>query len=318
MKKSRKIQTWWDIYICLHEKGRAHISEICKKMRYTGRGKNRDTISRYLGEAFEKGIITKPRLTLANHEGNTLYAYLLKCPDKRTAFFEILKQNPSVLYIALLNGDYQLLFTSHSDQILLKCPHIMSPIFTPIYTVPKGYNLSEQQCLDIITKYTYEEGVLPRPVLPPLNWDHLDWQIYNAFRMDFRQSLKKVANNLDITYETARLHLYNRIVPQTIQFVGFFPQGIENYSHLFFLAKTSCERSLVSVLSRLQTSCLIWPLQSYLICYVYFQNLSIFLKSIYNLEKKKIFKEYLFLFPLEHFESGLARPRKSSADASVE
>lgn len=317
MKKSRKIQTWWDIYICLHENGRAHIGEICKKMRYTGRGKNRDTISRYLNEAFEKGIITKPRLTLANHEGKTLYAYLLKCPDKRTELFETLKQDPRVLYIALLNGDYQLLFTSHSDQLSLQQPHIISPIFTPMYTVPKGWNCSEQQCLDTITRYTYRKGILSRPVLNPLDWDLLDWRIYNILRMDLRQSLQKVAQTLNTTYETIRLHLYNKILPQTIQFVGFFPQGIENYSHLFLLVKTSCERSLVSVLSKLQTSCLIWPLQSYLICYVYFHNLSIFLKSIFSLEKKKVFEEYNFLLPMKYHESGASRPRKTSTFSST-
>lgn len=303
MKKSRKIQTWWDIYTCLHENGRMHIGEVCRKIRYTGRGKNRDTISRYLNEAFEKGIITKPRLTLANHEGSTLYAYLLECAGNRTKLFETLETHPDILYISLLNGDYQLFFTSRSDQILLEYPHTLSPIFTPIYTVPGGYNRSEQKCLDMITSYTYEEGMLPRDVLPPLDWDVLDWEIYNALRMDLRESLKKVAETLDTTYETIRLRLHNKILPQTIQFVGFFPQGLENYSHLFFLVRTPCERSLVSALSKLQTSCLIWPLQDALLCLVYFQNLNIFLRAIFNLEKRKIFREYYLLFPLEYFES---------------
>lgn len=318
MKKSRKIQTWWDIYGCLHENGRVHIGEICRKMQYTGRGKNRDTISRYLSEAFEEGIITNPRLTLANHEGSTLYAYLLKCPERKTELFETLRKYPEVLYIALLNGDYQLFFTSHSDQVSLQCPFVMSPIFTPLYTVPQGWNRSEQQCLDIITHYTYEESTLLRKVLSPLDWDLLDWKIYSAFRMDLRQSLKKVAGTLNTTYETIRLHLHNKVLPQTIQFVGFFPQGLLNYSHLFFLVETPCEKSFVSALSKLQTSCLVWPLQDKLMCLLYFQNLNIFLDAIFDLEKKKIFREYYFLLPLKYFESGAAGSGEPAAFSSAE
>jgi len=309
MEKLRKIQTWWDIYTCLHENGRAHIGEVCKKMKYTGRGKNRDTISRYLNEAFEKGIITRPRLTLANHEGSTLYAYLLKCTEKRTELFEILRKHPEVLYIVLLNGDYQLFFTSRSNQVLLPCPHEVSPIFTPIYTMPGGWNRSEQQCLNAVTSHIYEEGTLSRSVFDPLDWDPLDWQIYNVFRMDLRQNLKKVAENLRVSYETIRLHLYGKILPQTIQFLGFFPRGLQNYSHIFFLVKTPYERSFISALSKLQTSCTIWPLQSHLICMVYFQHLNLFLDTLFNLEKRKIFKEYYFLLPVEFDESRPSRER---------
>jgi DNA-binding Lrp family transcriptional regulator len=304
MKKSRKVQTWRDIYTCLHENGRAHINEICKKIKYTGRGKNRDTISQYLHEAFEKGIITRPRLTLANHEGNTVFGYLVNCKDNRTEFFRQLKSHPEILYIALLNGEYQIFFTAHSRDISLSYQYEVSPIFTPLYTFPEGWNYSEMQCLETIRHLTYEEGMLSRPVLGPLDWSHLDRDIYNIFRMDLRQSLRKVAENLDITYETARLHLYERILPHAIQSIGFFPKGLLNYSHLFFLVKTSCEKSLVAALSKLQTSCLIWPLQNHLICVVYFQHLNLFLNTIFNLEKRKIFKEYYFLLPLEYYETG--------------
>jgi hypothetical protein len=302
MKKSRKIQTWWDIYTCLHENGRAHIGEICRKIRYTGRGKNRDTISRYLHEAFEKGIITRPRLTLANHEGSTLYAYLLTCTEKRTELFRTLSQNSDVMYMALLSGDYQLFFTSRSDQIPLSCPHEISPIYTPVYTFPDGWNRSEEQCLNVLTQHTYRKSTLPREVLAPLDWEPLDWLIYNAFRMDVRRNHREVAEYLGTTYETIRLHLHKKVLPQTIQSVGFFPQGLPNYSNLFFLVETPCERSFISALSKLQTSCIIWPLQDHLLCMIYFQNLNIFFDSVFNVEKSKIFERYNFLFPLKHFE----------------
>lgn len=316
MKNSRKIQTWWDIYLSLHENGRIHIGEICRRMKYTGRGKNRDTISRYLNEAFEKGIITKPQLTLANHKKSTLYVYLLQCKENRTKIFNALKTHPDVLYMALLNGDYQILFTSRSNQVSPACSHTISPIFTPVYTSPQGWSYSEQQCLNIITDYTYTENTLSRTVRRPLDWDPLDWKIYNTFRLDLRMSLKDAAALLNASYETIRLRL-NKILPQTIQIVGFFPQGMGNYTNLFFLIKTPCERSFVSVLSKLQTSCLIWPLQDHLLCLVYFQNLSIFFKSVYNLEKKKIFDEYRFLFPLEYFDRELAWRRESSTNSST-
>lgn len=305
MKKSRKIQTWYDVYLCLHENGRAHIGDICKKINYTGRGKNRDTISQYLNEAFEKSIITRPRLTLANHEGDTLYAHLLSGVDNRIELFEKLRKHPRVLYVSLLNGDYQLFFTSHARHVSLPYQCETSPIFTPLYTVPGGWNHSEHKCLKMIISHLYEENKLPRPVCSPLDWEPLDWEIYNVLRMNVRESLKKAAQTLNTTYETIRLHLQTRVLPQTIQFVGFFPQGLQNYSHLIFLVKTPCEQSFVSALSKLQTSCLIWPLQTSLMCFVYFQNLNIFLKTIFILEKKKIFKEYYFLFPLKYSESGV-------------
>ena len=288
--------------MCLHENGRAHIGDICRKIKYTGRGKNRDTISRYLNEAFENYIITKPRLTLANHEGSTLYAYLLKCPESRTQTYEALMQHPEVLYAALLYGDYHIFFTSRSNTIPLSCLYEMSPIFTPIYTFPDGWNRSERQCLDIITHYTFEDSILPREVFPPLKWDPLDWQIYNACRMDIRFNLRTIAESLNTTYETVRQHFYKNVLPQTIQCVGFFPQGLFNYSVLYFLVKTPHEHSLVSALSKLQTSCVIWPLRNHLVCMLYFQKLDYFLSTIYLLEKKKIFERYYFLFPLEYFE----------------
>lgn len=300
MKKARKIQTWWDIYWCLHENGRMSIGEICRSIRYTGRGKNRDTIGRYMQEAFQTGIITRPRLTLANHDESTLYTYLLNCPGKRTEFFEKLKTHPDVFYIVLLDGDFQIFFTSYSSEISLPCQYMVSPIFTPLYTIPEGWSRSEQQCLNTITSHSYEKGILPRPIYKKLDWDPLDWHIYNTLKMDFRQSLTKVAETLNISHETIRLHLHKKILPHTIQSVGFFPKGLQNYSHLLFLVKTPCEKSFVSALSKLQTSCLVWPLENHIFCMVYFQHLNLFLNVMFNLERKGVFEEYNFLLPLKY------------------
>lgn len=304
MKNPRKIQTWWDIYLCLHENGRARITDICRKINYTGRGKNRDTIRQYLNEAFEKGIITRPRLTLENHEGSTLYAYLVKGVESRTELFEQLTKNEDILYMTLLNGEYQLFFTSHSPSISVPYHCELSPIFRPLYTRPDGWNASEQECMDVVITQPYKAGSLPRRVLGPLDWDALDWQIYTILRRDMRKSLKEVAELLNTTYETVRLHLFEKVLPSTLQSVGFFPKGFINYSHVFFLAKTPCEHSFVTALSKLQTSCLVWPLEDRLMCLVYFQNLNFFLKTIFLLEKREIFREYYFLLPLEYLESG--------------
>lgn len=300
MENSRKMQTWWDIYRCLHKNGRMRIGEICRKIKYTGRGKNRDTISKYLHEAFETDIITKPQLTLANHEESTLYTYLLSCPSKRIEFFEKLKKHPDVFYIVLLDGDFQIFFTSYSSEISMPCRYMVSPIFTPLYTIPEGWSCSEQQCLMTILSHSYEKGILPRPVYEKLDWEPLDWQIYDMLKMDLRQSLTKIARILNISYETIRLHLYKKILPRTIQSVGFFPKGLQNYSHLLFLVKTPCEKRFVSALSKLQTSCLVWPLENHLLCMVYFQHLNLFLSVMFNLERKGVFEEYNFLLPLKY------------------
>ena len=157
-------------------------------------------------------------------------------------------------YVILLSG-CDFFVTSREKQVDLAKHELeieeKSRFYTPVYTIPKGWNNRVDDALRNFIASDFEKGFISREVYGMLGWSALDWQIYNCLKGDVRQKFTAVAQNVGVYSQTVKRHFYDEVLPQCVAAHYFFPQGYDFYRQMFLKIESEYETGIVKALETL-------------------------------------------------------------------
>jgi hypothetical protein len=175
-----------------------------------------------------------------------------------------------------------------------------SCVYTPIYTVPRSWNLSEEKALQNFLNHPFEKGPVERDVYRDLGWDDLDWKIYELMRLNIRQKWVRISQKTGVFLSTVKRHFDQKIHPKCITVHEFFPKGSNYYELLILRAKSKYERTLTEAFKELPCTNVIFPLESELILFWYHENTKEILKTLEKIEEIGVLDTYHLFNPVMH------------------
>jgi hypothetical protein len=299
------IDIFHDIFMSIVEKHRRAISSIAYQIGHTGRGKRRATISKYLAEMYEKKISMKPNLILRTHSEPQLKGYFCRVEERNRnrigSIFEELKKNSALTYLLLLSGRYDFFLTSLNPSLNLREYGLISDtstIFTPIYTIPSGWNLSFQDAAWRLLEADFTTGKLERKLEEVLAWSDIDMMIFQSMRENARKEFSTVAKEVGTAPNTVKNHYYKEILPCCNVAHYFFPKGYDNYMKSQFRIETEFEKSLIKSFSILPCTTYVYPLEDSLLVTFFHENINILLTLMAKMEEKGIVHSFEMYTPL--------------------
>lgn len=216
-----------------------------------------------------------------------------------------LYKDERVLYVVLLSG-CDFLFTTRNKEIehdlhrydldVVKA----SNIYTPIYTIPKGWNVSMDEALTRVMDYDFKKGLLERKVYRDLGWDDLDWDIYRLMRPNIREKFIVISKKTGVFLSTVKEHFYNKILPKCVVIHRFFPKGFNNYLQMVLRIRSKYEKAIAESLKELPCSNIVFPLESELILFLYHEDTRKILKMIQKMEEISVIDTYRLYNPLAY------------------
>jgi len=299
--------TYYEIYRAIVDDPRITINDIAKSMGRTGRGRARSTISRHLSNMYEKKTSLKPNLILGTFENSQSIAYFCKKTERKRiqSTFHELHLDERVNYVLFLSGGCDYFITTrdqHADfekynlEIVEK-----STLYTPIFTIPRGWNTPMRETLKSFVEHKYTKGLIPRSVNGIFQWSDLDWRIYTLMRENARLEFTNVAKGTEVYSSTVRDHFYKNILPCCIVTHYFFPKGYDSYLQAFLRIYTKYESSFVTALGKLPCTSYIFPLENGFATIMFHESTNDVMATIEKLEETGIIDRYLLYTPLNWF-----------------
>ena len=296
--------TYHDIYRAIVKELRITIKGIAKSMGHTGRGHARSTISRHLSNMYEKRITLKPNLILGTFENSKSTAFFCRKKERKgiRSTFQQLHKDEYVNYVLFLSGSCDYFLTTRNPNVDLEKYGLdiveKSTLYTPLFTIPQGWENPMREALKAFADHRYEKGNLSRDVNGILEWSDLDWKIYDIMRENARSEFTKVAERVDVYSSTVNDHFYRYVLPSCTVAHYFFPQGYNSYLQAFLRIYTEYEENFVTALQKLPCMSYVYPLENGLAANIFHESTNDLMAAIEKLEETGIVDRYLLYTPL--------------------
>lgn len=300
----KRLGIYHEIFLSIAEWARKSITRIAKDIGHTGRGRRRATISEYLQDMYNRQIIFNPNLLLKTFEEPQWKAFLLKNSDEKEIFstFKILSSRMS--YCLFLSGKYDYFVTCPKDHVDFESLEVEigmeSILYTPIFTRPSGWNQSFESALQKVSGFSFQRGLLERPVNGILPWDDLDLRVFDLMKGNARKEYSEVARRTGVTIRTVKRRFLDNIVPHCEFAHYFFPRGYSYYDKTFFVIRTEYEKSLVRAFHLLPCTTYVYPFEEGIGCNVFHKNINDLMTMMEKLKREKILDSYSMFVPLRH------------------
>lgn len=257
----------------------------------TGRGQTISSALRQLDTMYKAGISFEPRLVLNNYEGFETTAHFCRKSGKygiANIYWKLykMKRTHQISSAFSLTGNYDFFITTRKEGLELHSVGLdifeSVRFFDPIYTIPLGWRHSMKKCVRKFFKSTFSKGRLNRKYHKTLDWEDVDWKIYQSARVNLRKQFKQIARESDITSGTAKTHLLERVIPCCTTANYFFPRGYRSYQKIFMRIRSDYERSIVTALKNLPCTTYVYPLEDSIMLVVFHEGI----RDIFTISKK--------------------------------
>ncbi len=279
---------------------------IAKKFNYSGRGRSSSTFIRHLDNMYRLGISFEPKLVLKPFDSVKTYAYFCRKRESKgiTALFEKLKKDNRITYIIVLSGS-DFFITSRDSSLDLSIYDLetaeKSIFYTPLFTIPKGWNYSMSKTLgDFANAESFKKGTLSRTVYTDLSWTDLDWKIFHLMKSNVRKKISTITSQIGSNYNTTKSHFLGHVLPSCTVAHYFFPKGYNFYQQLMLKFKTDYEIDFVKALEKLPCTSYVYLLEGELFVVIFHEQIAETLDAIKKLEEAAIIDDYFLFNPLMH------------------
>jgi hypothetical protein len=308
MKNRSKLATFHEIFWNIVSDMRIPISSIAKNMGHTGRGRRRSTISNYVNEMYQKEISFKPRIVMKTYKYPKRKMYFCKKAGVGIApLWKKLKEDERIQYSLILSGPCDFIIISRDDTLYLEKDFGLqiveeSLLYTPIYTLPKGWNISFKTAAKNALDIPFKKGLFTRKIDDILIWTDLTLRIFELMHEDARVSYTDVADKTDVYSSTVRNHLEKYILPRCEIAHFFFPKGYKNYMKNFFRIYTHYEQSLVKAFEKLPCTTYVYPLEEGIAFNVFHEDINMVMTMLEKMRENGFLEDLSLFTPLRYWE----------------
>jgi hypothetical protein len=305
MKKRNQLALYYKLFSFTVKDPRIMPSAIAVKMGKTGRGRAPSTFMRHIQNMYEKGISKEPQMTLKPYKGSQLTVYFCEKVTGSGLYstFSDLHNDSKIEYVVVLSGRDFFLTSREKDLNLKKYDLEVveeSNLYTPAYTIPKGWDTPGNEALDAFIETDFTKGFIPRTVYEDLDWDDTDWLVYNCMKGNLRQKYIDVSRKTGVYVKTVKRHLYKKVLPNCVLINYFFPKGYDYYEKTILRLRTNYEFGIVTALQKLPCTTYVFPLENELILTLFSENATKVLQIVEKMEEKAIIDDSLLYNPIAH------------------
>ncbi len=305
MKKRNLLQLYYRLFSFIVDEPRIMPNKIRDYMKRYHKPTAASTYLRHLRNMYKKGISHTPMITLKPYLGNELKAYFCRKSNEKGLYktFLDLHEDKRISYVVLLSG-CDFLFMSRNKNLewdlekygldILK----VSNIYTPVYTIPKGWNLSVEEALNRFMDSKFRKGHLERQIYRDLGWDETDWKIYRFMQPNIREKYVVISRKTGVTLTTVREHFNKKILPKCVIVHQFFPKGFDKYTSMVLKIRSKYEKAISQSLEKLPCMSIVFPLEREIILFLYHDNAESILKAMQKMEEIGIVDTYHLFNPL--------------------
>jgi len=297
------LETYYTLFSLIEKNPRIQPNAIATYFGKTGRGRSPSTFMRHIQNMYRKGISREPRLTLKPFENCQNTIYFCKKTDKQDTFttFLNLYNDKQITYVILLSGR-DFLVTSREKELNLRKFGLeieeKSKLYTPMYTIPEGWNISVSEALDGFVNSDFEKGLISREVYGRLQWSKVDWAIYDFMRENMRHKFTAAARKVGVYPKTAKHHFFENILPNCVIAHYFFPKGYSVYQRMLLKIHSEYEKGIVASLKKLPCTSYVFPLEKESILILFHDDEPKILKTFQKMREIGIINDYLFYVPI--------------------
>lgn len=251
----------------------------------------------------EKKITKNPILVLKPFEGSQSRAFFCRADprDRLSSTFSSLHKDPRLDYVLFLSGSCDFYITTRRDVSFEE--HQLTVIekaklFSPVFTIPQGWKRETDEALDSVLDFDFQKKTIQRKVWNSLEWDDLDWKIYESMKHNGRKEFTKVAREADVWPKTAQKHFFEHVFPQCTTGHYFFPKGYDSYDKAFLKIRSSYERGLIKALEILPCTSYVYPFGKELIIIIFHNSMTNLMETVQKMEEIGVISAYLLFVPL--------------------
>jgi DNA-binding Lrp family transcriptional regulator len=289
----KRLHKYYKIYEQIFDNPSIPLYQITKNT-----GISRSTVSRYLMEMYENGILKGPMIFL--HPSTNYKRYALFCAfDDPYTVYQGLNGFPKVISRALCSGRWNV--TAICESLLNFCVlkgfrYCVTQGEKGATHLPKVPLLDWDAALDGI----YQAITIPREhstlyeEIPTLPWKTDEWTLFEKFKYNIRMQAVSILKSCNIRYE--KFQAWNRQLSQYTHIQSaFYPRGIEHYFFLDFLFQSPYHRQLVSILGQLPATSIFFSVDTFLLARIPILNRKEkddLFRLIFHLGEKKYFTTF--------------------------
>lgn len=299
------MEFYYSLFLLIVEDSRIMPKKLAEELGHTGRGKSPSTIVHHLQSMYNREISMEPRTALKAFESTQITTYLCKRRVSKGLYsmFRKIDKDPNVTYAMCLSSTDFFLMSRDNDLQIENFGLILrrkSKLFTPIYTIPTGWNRSMEEAMQQFLKFPFVREEIPRTIYKGLNWDDLDWKIFDFMRRSVRHKFTVVARGTGSTSKTVKDRFYKKILPNCVTAHYFFPKGYSYYLKTFLEIRSEYEVSITKALKRLPCTTYVYPLEKSVLVILFHESTEKVLEILEKTEERAIIDSYLLYSPLVH------------------
>ncbi len=275
-------------------------------------GLSRNTVSKYLREMMENGILIGPQIRMKPAPNYSEYVYLMNFTDPFQVF-EGLKRFPHVLYHVMTFGDWNVMVVTDRLLDFSKLVGFESMVrqgvkgrsYTPKVQCATWEESFRKACEQVehfsLTRTEYKD----RPLGPSLDWEEDEWKLFHTFKFNTRRKVTPTLRRIKVKYETYT-HWVETLEEHSTIHVGFYPEGYQNYMTYCFLLSSDHEESVMSLFSSFPTTPFIVELGNQLMVFTNMMSSEItrtLFCTIYDMKRKGMirgFRQAVAVFHCQH------------------
>ena len=290
----KKIGDYYKIYEQIYENPLITLYDIA-----VNTGLCRNTVSKYVKEMYERGVIHGPHVCMKPARTYKEYVYLLNFTDPLTTF-DVLERFPEVVYKKLTFGDWNILVISNELLDFSKMEGFENVVYQGMkywsYTPKVDYMPWDQSFEEI---YKYLDRFIPyrlerkKREVTFLKWGKDEWTLYHSFHF-MREKVSPVLKKARVRYTTYK-NWKKTLDKYCTVHTGFYPEGYKHYLSCCFLFDTDFEESVKFIFSLFPVSTLTTELDNYLLVFAHVippqieRNL---ICLVYDMETKRMIKGF--------------------------
>lgn len=253
---------------------------------------------------YEEQISFYPNIVMKTFEKPKRKSFFLRKKDQEMLFRTFKQLSNYADYILFLSGECNYFVTSKKRDIEFEKYGVEvvqeSVLYTPIFTKPLGWKDKFEDAVERIMHFDFKRGYLDRPMQGILEWNDLDFQIFNHFKDNARKKYREVAREINVHQTTVKRRLFSNILPNCKFIHYFFPRGYKYYNQTFFLIHSKYEQSLVKAFYLLPCTTYVYPFEKGIGCNIFHRNINALLTMMEKLKSEKVIDSFSMFTPLRY------------------
>ena len=303
MDSCSQLPRYYELFQLIVEDPRIMPKQMAKKLNHSGRGRSPSTLLKHVRNMYEKGISRPPRLTLKSYEEVRYTVYFCKKESKKDlhSLLSKISKDKAINYSILLSGE-KFLILSRNDNLTFDNYSLnireKSKMYTPIYTIPRDWNIPMDVALECLSQINPKKGLLPRTTYYDFSWSELDWKIFNIMTKNVRTKMSVVSKETKTNYMTVKRHFFNKVLPACQIAHYFYPKGFNSYYQSILRLSSDYETEIVSALQNLPCTVYVFPLERDLLIFLCHEDITKIIEVFGKMEEKVFIDGFLLYAPL--------------------